>query len=184
MIATPWSSSDYKIVQVDTGWSHAVVLLQHVETGQGILYGWGRNDKGQLGLQGKNNNDDDDDDDNDDAATVVLVPTRLPLQGNVTALSCGSEFTVAVATSWTLSSRHGGGPQIWTCGWNEHGNLGTLSDGDHSTTWQALPDRLVQPPGTEAADDEYVSFPVCIAAGGSHFLAMRVQQQQQQLDAM
>ena len=144
-----------EVSQICSGHAFSLAL-----TKDGIIHGWGRNDKGQLGL-------------GHDTASV-LVPTRLPLDGNVTWVSCGSEFTVAVLS--TPASLHG--QQIWTCGWNEHGNLGTLSsdNSEYSTEWHALAERLVQPPGT-LEDDDYSEFPVSIAAGGSHFLAMRVQRE-------
>ena len=156
VISTPWSSLEYKIVQVDVGWSHAVVLLEHVDTGERTLYGWGRNDKGQLGL-GHNN-------------TVIPMPTRLSLATPVAFVSCGSEFTVAVSSTPSLQ-----GSYLWGCGWNEHGNLGE-SGIEYTTEWKSLAGQIVFPPGTRQ-DADADAFPIAIAAGGSHVLATRVQRQ-------
>ena len=137
---------------VQTGWSHTVVLLEHVHTHERVVFGWGRNDKGQLGLGYT--------DGSGDGSSSVPVPTRLPVT-DVQTVSCGSEFTVAVDTNGKL----------WSCGWNEHGNLGYAA-AEISTTWQSLSHPpLVQPPGTHVDDGEYS---ICLAAGGSHFLAARV----------
>lgn len=146
LIHRPWSSDGYRIVDIQTGWSHTVVLLEDANTNERVLYGWGRNDKGQLGLG--------------HADASVPVPNRLPV-ADVESFSCGSEFTVAV-------DRKG---KLWACGWNEHSNLGYQAK-EMSTHWQALSHApLAQPPGTEM---DASNFPVCLAAGGSHFLAARV----------
>jgi len=149
LISAPWSSEEYRIIDIQTGWSHTVVLLEHVRTNERVLYGWGRAERGQLGLG------------HADARSSIHVPTRLPVT-NVQSFSCGSEFTVAVDTNGRLLA----------CGWNEHGNLGYAAK-EFSTTWQSLSHPpLVQPPGTPLNDGDYA---VClVAAGGSHFLAARI----------
>jgi alpha-tubulin suppressor-like RCC1 family protein len=145
----PWIPTDHHIVDVQCGWSHVVVSLEN-DRSHRYLYGWGRNDKGQLGLDHTNN---------------VHKPTLI-FDSNLSpqSFSCGSEFTV-VATEKD---------ELWSCGWNEHGNLGyATAYGDYSATWQSLPHpRIVQPPGM-LSPPSMNNFPIQVAAGGSHFLVGR-----------
>jgi len=94
---------DYTCFHVCCGWSHTVVLARDT-SGSICAFGWGRNDKGQLGT---GSTDD------------VLVPVRL-FNITIQAISCGSESTVVLDTS----------DVIWSCGWNEHGNLATGNTND------------------------------------------------------
>lgn len=149
LVDVPWSPETHCIVDIQCGWSHCVALVQDMTTQERVLYGWGRNDKGQLGL---------------DPAVHKTIPLPVPLPlSHVQSFSCGSEFTMAV---------QGGDESVWACGWNEHGNLGVgTSEEDFLTTWHAVTTgRLAQPPGTSAED----TYPVQLAAGGAHFLAARV----------
>lgn len=147
MVPLPWSTSDYSIISVQTGWSHVIVHLEDIHTSERIIYGWGRNDKGQLGLGHSDN---------------VHQPTRIIMGTSLDSITCGSEFSVGVSSDGHL----------FACGWNEHGNLGYATPNtDCSTEWGSLRHaRLVQPAGTSS---EQV-FPICLAAGGSHFLVGRV----------
>lgn len=110
-------------VRVECGWSHTVVQAQ-APTGESIVYGWGRNDKGQMGLGTREN---------------VLSPMRILSACDVSMIACGSECTMAVDND----------NRIWGCGWNEHGNLAT-----HDTDDQLIPGltkgaRAVAPPGLQ-----------------------------------
>ena len=89
-ISAPMGGS---VVQIECGWSHCVVMLR-TKDGAHLVYGWGRNDKGQLGLGTRAN---------------VHHPTRLFDGINVKQVVCGSEFTMVVDSTG----------QIWGCGWNE-----------------------------------------------------------------
>jgi alpha-tubulin suppressor-like RCC1 family protein/cation transport regulator ChaC len=81
------------IVRVDCGWSHCVVSLITTD-GETVVFGWGRNDKGQLGLGTRDN---------------IQSPVRLFEDLQVDQVACGSEFTMVVDAD----------EQIMGCGWNE-----------------------------------------------------------------
>jgi alpha-tubulin suppressor-like RCC1 family protein len=149
-VPVPWNTADFQICDIQTGWSHVVVLLENSKTFERSMYGWGRNDKGQLGLGHYD---------------MARQPTRIHCGTSPHTMSCGSEFTVAVASDGNL----------WACGWNEHGNLGYETSTDEcSCEWQPLShSRLVQPPRTTTPCLPETAFPVSVAAGGSHFLAAR-----------
>merc|ERR1711862_485380 len=96
---------------IDCGWSHNVAMVKQEQNHNNIiqLYGWGRNDKGQLGEKLTNN--------------TLLVPSLLLHNNNIKNIiniSCGSEYTMIITKNGTL----------YTCGWNEHGNLGIRSNND------------------------------------------------------
>jgi len=95
---------DWKCYDIQCGWSHNIVLAKDSE-GSTAVFGWGRNDKGQLGTG---------------TTETVLEPTRLFEGQKIESVSCGSESTVVVDESGN----------IWCCGWNEHGNLSTGSNQD------------------------------------------------------
>ncbi len=80
-------------VQVDCGWSHTVV---HATTtsGERLVFGWGRNDKGQLGLGNRDN---------------VVSPVALFMEREISMVACGSECTMVVDSEG----------RIFGCGWNE-----------------------------------------------------------------
>ena len=98
-------------VSIDCGWSHCIAICRrnsdNNEEGESVVYGWGRNDKGQLGNLSRGN---------------VSTPEKLRCSaGNsIYKASCGSESTMLV-------DRKG---DIWACGWNEHGNLAIGSTED------------------------------------------------------
>ena len=95
--------SHVTIKSIHCGWSHSVALST-----DGKVYGWGRNDKGQLGLGNKRAED----------SPAVHTPTLLfetaPNGKAISEVQCGPENTV-------LLDEDG---QAFGCGWNEHGNLG------------------------------------------------------------
>lgn len=94
-------------VEVHCGWSHTIVLCQQVDNGSLVAYGFGRNDKGQLGIG---------------TTEHQFLPVRLFSGITIKSMSCGSESTVVVDESGSVLS----------CGWNEHGNLGNGSTLDGS----------------------------------------------------
>lgn len=83
-------------MHIESGWSHNLAV-----TSDGAVFGWGRNDKGQLGLGHK---------------LPVKSPTRLfeKFKGKIKSVACGPETSNVMDESG----------QAWGCGWNEHGNLG------------------------------------------------------------
>lgn len=92
-------------VRVGSGWSHTIATVE-TPSGESHIYGWGRNDKGQLGFQSPEEQ--------------VSTPTRLFQERDVKDVACGSECTVIQDVNQTILG----------CGWNEHGNLATGNDQD------------------------------------------------------
>jgi alpha-tubulin suppressor-like RCC1 family protein len=135
--------SDFEAFAVDCGWSHTIVTAQDA-TGAIGVFGWGRNDKGQLGTGSFNN---------------VSTPQRLfQSLPNIQYVVCGSEFTVVVDSDDT----------IWSCGWNEHGNLATgIPSEDCAGLTRTAGAPVTTTPG-------YENTRLIVAAGGAHMLAMRV----------
>lgn len=88
-----------KIVQIRSGWTHNACLL---DTGDAYL--WGRNTYGQLG-SGKVTNSEP-------------APMKLIIPNQVADIQLGSEHGVARDVEGN----------IWTWGWNEHGNCGNGSE--------------------------------------------------------
>jgi alpha-tubulin suppressor-like RCC1 family protein len=146
-LPVPSPSSPYRVESVSCGWHHTVVVLRRPDDGSALVYGWGRNDLGQLGTGSTEN---------------VPSPRRLfeAHRGGVQSVDCGSEFTSLVDDSG----------RVWSCGWNEHGNLaaGGASDRCCALVPAAGVARVARPPGYP--DDAVAR----VAAGGSHAIAMRV----------
>jgi alpha-tubulin suppressor-like RCC1 family protein len=165
----------WKCVELQSGWSHLVARVeiaheddQTTDSKRTEVYGWGRSDKGQLGF----------------VENVVSAPRRLdlrpqlsssimglvddvpavsrPRQADVSRVACGSDSTHFVIDD-------GNRQQIYSVGWNEHGNLGTGTNEDLHEI-QEMPDigKIVSP-STYSQDEKII-----IAAGGAHFLAMKV----------
>jgi alpha-tubulin suppressor-like RCC1 family protein/cation transport regulator ChaC len=130
-------------VRVDCGWSHALV---HVLSGDGALqvYGWGRNDKGQLGTGTRK--------------ASVSSPTRLFKDKKLSSIACGSEFIIALEQE----SNH-----ILGCGWNEHGNLATCSQDDQLELTKTHGTKVYGPPGLHDGK-------IIMAVGGAHFFATMI----------
>ena len=96
-----------------TGTQHTITLAN------GLLYAFGDNEFGQLGLE-KNNNNDENDDDIDDIeeypmAESITIPTQIPNLPKIKMVSCGCNFTGCVDEEGFL----------WTFGDNEAGQLGS-----------------------------------------------------------
>jgi alpha-tubulin suppressor-like RCC1 family protein len=111
------------------------------------MYGWGRNDKGQLGMKSVNDH--------------IFVPQAIDLLINndilVQAACCGAE-------SSHIRDING---NIYSTGWNEHGNLaigsvGEVSDREYFTTW------MVSTGASVVASPSNI---ILIAAGGAHLIA-------------
>ena len=144
--------------ELKSGWSHMVARVSRQDsTGihNGCIYGWGRSDKGQLGCQEK----------------TVPVPCRLHGLGTKKTknVCCGSESTYFLVTENDIDS-------VYSCGWNEHGNLALplLEEDDVFDVTAAVTDvsKLVSPLTYSSEPTEDRSF--LMAAGGGHFLAMLV----------
>jgi alpha-tubulin suppressor-like RCC1 family protein len=111
------------VVRLACGWSHNLV---HVESEDGSSYvlGWGRNDKGQLGI-----------------GTVESVPTprRIFVDKELQSVACSSESTIVL-------DKEG---RLFGCGWNEHGNLATGDISDKLELHAMMGEKVVGPPGLE-----------------------------------
>ena len=134
------------------GWSHILALVRSENSEDITLYGWGRNDKGQLGMRsGKGS---------------ITKPTSLSNNSNVSIIQsacCGSE------SSHVLDVKN----NIWGCGWNEHGNLGIgryhqQDNNDYECCWTletVTGTRIVAPPPSVGEGRIF-------AAGGAHLIVM------------
>ena len=148
----PWEDDGWIVDDIKCGWSHSIVQLKKTmpdeENDNPLFYGWGRNDKGQLGL-------------GPDSSAAISVPTLLfkkhpfPIQ----EVQCGSEFTIAV---------NSGNEDVWSTGWNEHGNLALNHDHDVFELTKITGATITNPPGNP------VNARLCVAAGGGHVLLGRV----------
>lgn len=141
-------------VDIDCGWSHNIAMVQAADDkaqNNGItVYGWGRNDKAQLGtiVDGK---------------AIVDVPQLLhTLIGGkaIHDVCCGGESIMGL-------NKDG---YIYGCGWNEHGNLstGNADDMQEFTEIEGA-HRICTPPPHH---DKSTESKIIMAAGGAHFLAM------------
>jgi len=138
--------------RVDCGWSHSVVIFDK-EDGCTEVYGWGRNDKGQLGTG---------------SFTNVMEPTAVfdSLPKRIASVSCGSESTMVLDESGTLLG----------CGWNEHGNLSVGTVNDSHTLKKIVGARISRPPTSmsdSSCDSSDIGSGIVMAAGGAHFLATK-----------
>jgi alpha-tubulin suppressor-like RCC1 family protein len=131
-------------ISVHCGWSHTIVTIHYKnekddddhanDEEEVIVYGWGRNDKGQLGLGSSVGSCPTSTTTtttmtdtlaaavgtNPSTLLVVPRPSRLFQDKKIALVDCGSEFTYVLDQSGV----------IWGCGWNEHGNLGIGGGGE------------------------------------------------------
>jgi alpha-tubulin suppressor-like RCC1 family protein len=107
--------------EITCGWSHTIMRIESAD-GTSAVYGWGRNDKGQLGTG---------------TTESVPVPRRLFANNSKTIRSivCGSESTLALDEAG----------DVWGCGWNEHGNLALGTDKDALELTKTVGARIVAP---------------------------------------
>ena len=90
------------------GYNHTVILQNN-----GTLWGCGRNNYGQLGLEDTNNR-----------YTFTTISTN---PGDIQSVHCGEEHTIVLKNDGTL----------WGCGHNNYGQLG-LGDASYSTIFTKL----------------------------------------------
>lgn len=135
----------WKVQAIRCGWSHTVVMVQNAENQTAVL-GWGRNDKGQLGVG---------------RVESVAKPQLLFTDhtAGIESLNCGSESTVLIDNE----------NRIWSCGWNEHGNLANESTDDSHQLTLAVGAPITLTPGYPEETSRLM-----IAVGGAHVLAMKV----------
>jgi alpha-tubulin suppressor-like RCC1 family protein len=82
---------------ISSGWQHVAV-----RSDDGGIYTWGKNRYGQLGLG-----------DFEDRFAAIPVDFPDDAKDGVKQVCCGSEHTITFS-----------GSEMWSWGWNEHGNLG------------------------------------------------------------
>ena len=146
LVHGPLGQIDSGCFSIHTGWSHIIALTRDNE-GTVSVYGWGRNDKGQLGMNSVNFH--------------IFVPRVIDLLINddivVQTACCGAESSHIRYTNG----------DIYSTGWNEHGNLaignvGEVCKREYSTKW------MVSSGASVVASPSDV---ILIAAGGAHLIA-------------
>jgi len=91
-----------KVTQLACGWAFTLAITLDA------IYGFGRNNYGQLGL-----------DDTANRSTPNLIPSAAWHGAAIKKVVCGSEHTLLLAEG-----------QVYSWGWNEHGNLGLGDEHD------------------------------------------------------
>lgn len=142
-------------LDIDCGWSHCLALVKDKDSDKTQLYGWGRNDKGQLGIPstfhvifpqsiqiGK-------DDDNEEEISI-----------NINGFGCGAESSMILNTKDN---------SLWSCGWNEHGNLSSGETKD-ILEFTKIKGTRISPSTVHNTLDKNILF----AVGGGHMLAMMI----------
>ena len=102
---------------------------------------------------------------------INVLPHELacfPNGESIREVWCGSEYTIACTDSG----------QLWSCGWNEHGNLGIVVDNnidrnDTYATWKPVICTASSPSGTSINQQcRLVSiWDGALSCGGSHCIA-------------
>ena len=130
---------------IQCGWSHVLVIATpRTNETSTSLYGWGRNDRGQLGSA---------------TPTCHWLPTLLAPSEPKT-MGCGSESSIILSVT----------NDLYSCGWNEHGNLGVVdcAGAEYVRSWkkQSNLDALLLRNPEMSADSCYVGIAAntCISA--------------------
>lgn len=149
-----WLPKGWLVTNVSCGWSHTVVVAHHRENPDTTsCFGWGRNDKGQLGLSTVESK----------VCSPVAIATQIGTKP-IRSIHCGSESTVFVDENNNL----------WSCGWNEHGNVGASIDDDNeivTTPRQLTGSGFRCSSGPPLPGQEHN---LMVACGGSHVLVANV----------
>lgn len=133
-------------VQIHSGWSHTIAVVKKEESNAIALFGWGRNDRGQLGYKSTEKFVDE---------PQLLEPNNGDI--DVSSISCGAESSLIVDAN----------DQPRCCGWSEHGNLGFESS-DCCFTWRPATGVKVVGPPTSRRNK------LLAASGGAHAIIMKV----------
>jgi len=132
-------------IEIHTGWSHTIAVVKKEESPEITLFGWGRNERGQLGYKSTEKFVDE---------PQLLNPNDGDIE--VTSICCGAESSLIVGADET----------IYCCGWNEHGNLGFESS-DCCFTWRpATGVKVVGPPTSRSRK-------LLAASGGAHAIVIK-----------
>ena len=144
LVSGPLGLPNSGCIQIHSGWSHTMALVRKEST-EVVLFGWGRNDKGQLGIES--------------AAKFVAQPQLLKPNDDdieVTFVCCGAESSLIVDSE----------ENCFLCGWNEHGNCANASS-DCCFTWRpATGVKVVAPPTIRNRK-------LLVASGGAHIIMMK-----------
>lgn len=133
-------------VDIGCGWSHNIALVKDEASSSTRLFGWGRNDKGQLASNSYEN---------------IFYPQLLhkEVDGNpIETFDCGSESTIVLDVEGN----------IYQTGWNEHGNLGIGTNRDVCEFTEVIGAKVSAPPPSDGRGK------TLIAAGGAHCLAIKL----------
>ena len=139
-------------IDISCGWSHCIAIVKNADVIQ--LYGWGRNDKGQLGIPTK---------------THVMNPEYISVRDydsggheiEIQHCNCGAESSTILCKN-DIS--------LWTSGWNEHGNLSSGHTDDIFEFKKVIGARITKPLGTNSNSSNKIIY----ATGGGHMIALMV----------
>lgn len=129
---------------------------------------WGRNDMSQLQSSGA-------------SSTVIHFPVLMdpPPGKQISAVWCGSEFTVVRAAGTDGEDVCAGLAELWARGWSEHGNLGHGKDSFVEKEWVKTLGRSEGSGSNEGTTSKSVGESVrvgewegLVACGGAHCLAL------------
>ena len=147
LVSGPLGQPNSGYVQIHSGWSHTIAVVKKEDSNVTTLFGWGRNEKGQLGYKS--------------TEKFVDVPQLLkPNNGDVEVISicCGAESSLLIDAD----------EKIYSCGWNEHGNLG-FECSDSCFEWRpATGVKVVAPPPSSRRRRKHFA-----ASGGAHAIIMK-----------
>lgn len=112
--------------------------------GSVCVYVWGRADMGATASAASTSGSSDDGSIQPPRDILPRELPRLPCGGDIAEVWCGSEYTI-------VSSELG---YLWSCGWNEHGNLGIGEIVDSLSEWKPVvfSTGTVSPPGGETVE--------------------------------
>jgi len=161
LVEGPLGKVNSRCFAIRSGWSHILALVRSDNDSGGgggaMLYGWGRNDKGQLGV----------------ISTQSHVPVPQILKPTSNAIGSGERLISIQSACCGAESSHvlDVDGNLHSAGWNEHGNLAIGVDGgsgrrDCCLSWTiASGVRVVGPPSSKAERKLF-------AAGGAHLITM------------
>lgn len=160
LVEGPLGRVDSGCFDIRSGWSHVLAVVRDGRTDEVTLFGWGRNDKGQLGT-------------GTSPRGYVSVPRVLrPSTGargdndgravSILSARCGAECSHVLDAGGTIHST----------GWNEHGNLGVSGEGgvydECCSSWTVTAGARVTAPSHGGAQAVEKIF----AVGGAHMVVM------------
>jgi alpha-tubulin suppressor-like RCC1 family protein/cation transport regulator ChaC len=142
LVEGPLGEKGSRCIAIACGWSHTIATVQTADE-KIEFFGWGRNDKGQLGTG---------------STEFIGTPRKLftKVHGSK-SVCCGSESTMILDQSGVIRG----------CGWNEHGNLSIGNNRDILEATTIVGARVVAPIPTKGEGS------ILMAAGGAHFLAVQ-----------